>query len=386
MKNILSKFILILLCLITITGCNLEKERVEAIEQNTIEFPLELLSSKNDPAYSSENLYLNPKSVNIRGSKVYIGLNQKVFAIDTSNKSIPKREILIENKDYKLITFNTPGFVSGDSKGYVYLENIKLEEDTATIDSKKESVQKKTEHRILKFDYEGNFLFFIGPYGKNATTNFSSDEDIIEMSVDINDNLSIIVRKLDEDVLKSTAKFTRKNIDIFTYKFIKIDTNGRVIYTINLSNIKPINRSTDNYIRVIENIKLNPNGNKLFISTKDYFKKELSKEDFSIEIKNSQIFIYDLDTNTLMEKTIKLDDECFYLLGISNDDKIFVCKPSDTYETRFLVINLKGNIEENKKIVILNVRQHRYDFFLDPEGYISAIFKEKDKIRIIQYR
>jgi hypothetical protein len=391
--KVVTIFVLVIqfICLICLSGCGVSENKSIITKNYTVEFPIELLSLRNDKSvineiFAEEGFNIYPSSVHINGSKIYISMFNKIYVIDTEGSEV-QRALFIENNKYNLLNFNAPNSIVSDNKGNIFVENIFIEEKLFRNKKTHEKYLKpvKTTHKILKFDYEGNFLFPIGPEGINDDNHFKSNESIVEIITDDKGNLSLIIRETNiED--RSSSEFSRQNMEIYTYRFIRYNDRGKVIYTLDISNLNNINKSSENFVRIIESIKLDPQGNKIYIATKDLTKKENANSEYTVEYENSQIFIYNLGLNKIEEKSIKVKDSLFYLFGASKNNKLFLTKPSGIYELRFIVMNLKGKIEENKLIMVNNVRQKRYDFFFNEEGFISNIFKEKDKIRIIQYR
>lgn len=390
-QRVLIMLIILSMCGLLLLSCGISEEETHITKNYTIEFPIELLSLRNDKSiindiFTDELFSIYPSSVYINDSKIYISMINKIYVIDTK-ESQPRRTLFIENDKYKLLNFNAPNFIVSDNKGNIFVENLFIEEklyrNKKTGDKYLKPV--KTIHKILKFDYEGSFLFSIGPDGANTNKDFEQNESIVEMSVDDKGNLSLIIRKTHLDT-SSSSEFSRNNVEKYTYRFIKYNEKGKIIYTLDISKLDRVNKSTDNFIRIIESIKLDPEGHKIFISTKDLTKKENANSEYTVEYENSQIFIYNLGLNEMTEKPIKVKNPSFYLFGVSENSKLFLTKPSGVYELRFIVINLKGKIEENKLIMVNNVRQKRYDFFFNEKGLISNVFKEKDQVRIIQYR
>lgn len=399
--------IITLLTLIAFTLFNCEQVDKEKNNSNfkSIEIPISIFYNSTSENLSYGNLSpgkidLEPKSIYINDNLVYISINKKIFVINTENHLNPYKHLLIENDDYNLIQTNSSNNIVADESGNIYYENIQFKESEVKLKNtkKKESILEKIQHRILKFDYEGNYLFSIGPKASDGISNFSDKDTIEQMTIDEKNNLSIIIKKfrsshieIDYDLLtnkseKSSPDFIRKNIDFFSYHFLKYNTKGKIIYTLNLEEIKDINISSDKFIRIIQDIKINPKGNKLIIATKDYFKNDTINNNYTIENSNLIIYIYDLSLNKLIDKKIQIDDNLFNLFGISKDDNIYLSKPYNSSEFHFIVLDINGNIIENKKIFLNNIRQTRYDLFFNPEGYISSAFIERDKIRIIQYK
>ncbi len=386
-----SKIFIIFFIIFTLMSCSINKEDIPKAKQSSMSFPINLISN-NSTDLSSDffdgRFYsFYPGSVYIDNSNVYLSLVNGLYSIDLKEKTNPKINYKIIKDDFEYLNYNSPNLITADSYKNIYVENLNIREEEITNNKgKKESILKKINHRIFKFDYEGNFLYSIGPNGKNDVNHFSINESIELLNVDEFDNLSIIIKKyfLDNDLQDN--EFKRSNIDFYKYRFLKIDRYGEILYTLDFSSINEINLTKPNQIRVIQDIKVNAKGDKIIISTKDYMKKDVDDTDYYIEITNLRLYIYDLGHNELLEKHIKLENDQFYLFGISKENKIFLCRPDDVYGLRFIVLNTEGNIIENKKIVINNIRQNRYNFIFNKNGYISSIFLEDDMVKIIQYR
>ncbi|MFW5799538.1 MAG: hypothetical protein ACOCV8_01885 [Spirochaetota bacterium] len=391
--------ILFIVFVLLFMACSVEKENKEkTAEKLNMEFPLRILLDTNNDTYNYNNVRLNPKSIYIDDSLVYLSINKNIYALNFSNKDEPSLKLKIsKDKNNEFFNSNVPHFIKADNNGNIYVENIRIvEEEVKTEDkNKKVSKLKKTEHHILKYDYLGEFLYRLGPSGRNDDNDFDTNNNIEEMYVNADGNLSLIIKtyinlenvSYEEEEELDSPVFDKSNIDFSKYKFVKYNPEGKIIYTLDISNIKELNKSSDKYIRVIENVKLNPSGDKIFISTKDYVKKQVSdSDDYYINIENFSVYVYDLSINKLKEKPIKIEYDRYYMLGVDINNHIYLASPENKDELRFIVYDINGNIKENKKIIINNVRQKRYEFFFNKEGYIANAFIENDKIRIIQYK
>ncbi len=392
--NFIKQSFIVLCILVAVVSCKESNDGTVAKEA-VMEFSYELLFDANEVSsdYFLSNYYLfNPPSVYLRDDDLYLAVENGVYSFNLKSDNGVSLNYSITKELFEYLNYNQPNRVAADSFKNLYVENIKYVESVVSEgkSSKKgkssNTFYKKTNHKIFKFDYEGKFLYSIGSNGKDDPNSFGIYETLYLMHVDDFDNLSIIIGSYDVNGFSDVNEFTKDNVDIYKYRFVKYNSAGDVVSTINFSDIDELNVENENFVRVIQNIEITPLGDFVVISTVDQRKVSISENEYYIDSDNSRLYFYDLNANQLNEQFIDIDNKLYYMFGISNKNEIFLCRPENVYELRFMVVDFKGQIKENKKIILNNVRQKRYNLFFDREGYISAIFLENDKVRITQYR
>lgn len=395
MKKRYLKLILLITSFLIIWGCNAKKEDIKESTKQNMAFPVEYVIPKDSELffskyYDNKEYSINPKTIELKNDSVFLFKDKKVFKIKL-NQDNPELDFIIQNENPELINANQKGFITVDGFGNIYIENIKLfEKEMKNKSGKKYTKLVKEHHKILKFDYEGNFLYSLGVSGKYDKSSFSDDISIYEMSADNKGSLFVITgsfQNITSDDDLDSPVFKKENIEKINYNFIKYNNKGELSYTLKISKIDELYTKTENSIKIIEDVKISAEENMLYIALKDYHKKNTSEKDYYIEQENFSIYKYDLNTNDLLENPIKLKDPLYRFYGVSSDGNLFFVRPEDNYELRFIVVDNEGDIIENKKILINNIRQNRYDFFFIEEGgFIVSAFREKDRIRVIKYR
>jgi hypothetical protein len=261
----------------------------------------------------------------------------QVFDPDGDLKLVidPKKVDKTSNVKKTKFSFGIIGEVVADADGKIYVQNRLIPSE-----ARKRKISSNLDispSYLLVFDREGILQYTLGQRGISDLPFYYIDN----LFTDNQDRLFVITKTFET---WSVYRFVKKKRDFYVNfaKKMFIEKEG-----------------DDEYLGIIENIKVFHSGEKLLLSVAFYH---------NTRFKYRKIIEYNVHDNTLGKTILHLPDpknELFALL----DDKYILLWDVEERDVRFVIWNFQGNIINNLRIQMKKKKADFEQIFIDEKGH-----------------